>query len=175
MDRTYIPLDDSTGHPSYHREWYVLRTKQHAERQVAHVLESRGIITFLPLLRRRLVEPLFPCYLFLNIDCSTDEYLRSRSAPGVSYILSSDGVPAPVPAELVEEIRRRVDRENTLPPAARFAQGDRVVVTSGPFRGLEAIFDRAMTPQGRCQVLLQILGRLTRVQVGAEYLGKARA
>lgn len=120
------------------------------------------------------MEPLFPCYLFLNIDCGTDEYLRSRSAPGVSYILSSDGVPAPVPAELVEQIRQRVDRENALGPAARFAQGDRVIVSSGPFAGLEAIFDRALTPQGRCLILLQILGRLTRVQVSAEYLTKAR-
>lgn len=158
------------------RQWYVLKTKPHAERQVVSVLTGRQIITYLPLLRRpRRVEPLFPGYLFLNIDCGSDDILRSRSAPGVSYILNADGVPLPVPDGLVEEIRRRAEVENSLAPAARFRSGDQVVVTAGPFRDVEAIFDRALTPHGRCLILLQILGRLTPVQIDAGFLETARA
>ncbi|MBI2952730.1 MAG: hypothetical protein HYY30_00315 [Chloroflexi bacterium] len=162
------------GEQGDNRRWYVLKTKPHAERQTANVLDARRIIVYLPLLKRRVVEPLFPGYLFLKIDCESDEYLRSRSAPGVSYILSGDGAPLPVESRLIEEIRQRLALENTKRPAARFTPGDRVVVTSGVFRGVEAIFDRALTPRGRCLVLLEILGRLTRVQVGAEHLTKAR-
>lgn len=142
---------------------------------MSRILEGRSIDIYLPLLKRRRVQPLFPGYLFLRINCRSDEHLRSRSAPGVSYILSVDGVPIPVPDGLIEEIRRRVDRENRLGPAARFAPGDRVVVTSGPFRDVEAIFDRALTPQGRCLVLMAILGRLTRVELDADYLAEAGA
>ncbi|MCL5265309.1 MAG: hypothetical protein M1343_09000 [Chloroflexi bacterium] len=165
--------DEQATSSSFNRQWYVMKTKPHAERQVAQILDSRQITAFLPLLkRRRPFEPLFPGYLFLKIDCQTDEYLRTRSAPGVSYILNAEGIPIPVMEGLIEEIRRRVDLENCLGPAARLMPGDRVMVTAGPFRDIEAIFDRALTPRGRCLVLLRILGRLTRVQIDAEYLAK---
>ena len=52
-----------------------------------------------------------------------------------------------------------------------FTLGERVAVTSGPFSGLEAIFQRYIPARQRCQVLLQILGRLAKVEVPAEVLG----
>ena len=76
---------------------------------------------------------------------------------------------------LVEEIKRRVEVENNLGSAARFKPGDLVLVTAGPFRDIEAIFDWSLTPQGRCLVVLRILGRLTRVQIDVEYLAKVTA
>lgn len=175
LDKAYIEVTDQDGAPIYLPQWYVLKTKPRAERHAASILESRQVHVYLPLLKRqRSFEPLFPGYLFLKIDCQTDEYLRSRSAPGVSYILNADGVPIPVPEDLVEAIRRRLGEENSLSPAERFRQGERVIVTSGPFRDIEAVFDRALTPHGRCQVFLQILGRITRVQLDAGKLAKLR-
>ncbi|MBI2864822.1 MAG: hypothetical protein HYX94_09715 [Chloroflexi bacterium] len=166
-------LADSGNEVKYQRQWYVLKTKPHVERQVSHILEARGLAAYLPLLNRRHIpEPLFPGYLFLKIDCNTDEYLRSRSAPGVSYFLSAAGAPIPVMDGLVDEIKRRTDKENNLGPAARFSPGDRVLVTAGPFRGVEAIFDRALSSQGRCLILLRILGHLANVQVDAEHVAK---
>jgi transcriptional antiterminator RfaH len=120
------------------------------------------------------LEPLFPQYMFLHIDCQTNEYLESRSAPGVSHFLCADGTPVALPAGLVEEIRHRVERENGLGPVVRFAAGDPVVITAGPFRDLEAVFQHTLTPQGRCLVLLHILGQFTRVQIDASFLAKAR-
>jgi transcriptional antiterminator RfaH len=153
--------------------WYVAKTKPRAERQVQSVLNGRGIGTYLPWLRRRQrSEPLFPGYIFLQLDRRSDGFLRSRAAPGISYILCADREPIVVVEDLIEEIRRRVDIENQLRPAERFKPGEKVVVRSGPFRDLEAVFDRALTPQGRCMVFLQIMGRLTRVQVDADCLAK---
>lgn len=153
--------------------WYVFKTKPHAEIQVDSLLGSRQIVTYLPLLRRRnRFEPLFPGYLFVKVDLSTDQYMRSRSVPGVSYILNADGMPIAIDEEIVEHIRQRVEGEN-IRPAARFASGDSVVITAGPFRGLDAIFDRAVTPQGRCLVLLKMLGQMSRVQVSVDQLAKA--
>lgn len=163
------------GIAELNRKWFVLRTKPRAERQVEKVLESRQIVTYLPLLRRRkTVEPLFPNYMFLWIDRYSDEYLRSRSAPGVNYILSNEGEPIPIADALVEAIRQRVEHENSLGPAARFKPGDRVVIRSGPFRDVEAIFDRQLSPSGRVAVLLQIVNRTARIQIDADLLVKVR-
>jgi transcriptional antiterminator RfaH len=154
---------------AYKPQWYVAKTKPHIERQAARVLESRQISVYLPLLRsRNRVEPLFPGYLFLRIDLHTDDYLRSQSAPGITYILGSE--PIAVPEELIQAIRERVDRENVQSPVQRFKQGDQVIIASGPFDDIQAIFDRALSPRGRCFVLLEVLGRITRVQLDADAL-----
>ncbi len=159
--------------PVGHRRWYVVKTRPNAERLVQYILTTRRIAVYMPMLkRRRLAEPLFPGYLFLKIDCRTDEYCRSRSAPGVSYILSAEGKPIPVEDELVEEIKRRVNWHSDAHATHDLAPGDRVAVAAGPFRDVEAIFDREISPRGRCLVLLNILGRMTRVEVDAQYLVK---
>ena len=51
--------------------------------------------------------------------------------------------------------------------------GERVLITSGPFQYLEAIFDRRLSASGRSLVLLQLLNQLVRVDVGEECLDKA--
>lgn len=158
----------------YDPRWYVAKTKPRVERQVASILESRGIRAYLPLLKRRQrFEALFPGYLFLNMDLRTDEYLRSRAAPGISYFLCAEREPVSVPDDLVDTIRQWVEHENAMKPAERFKPGDPVLIAAGPFRDVEAIFDRSLTPQGRCIVLLHILGKLTRVQVDAGLLVKS--
>lgn len=173
---TFRFLDASPGDEnSPSREWCVAKSKAHAERQVVSVLEARQITTYLPLLKRqRSMEPLFPGYIFLNIDWQSDELLRCRSAPGVSYILSADGVPIPVTEELIQEIKNRLDRDNGSGAGSGLTAGDRVRITSRPFSGLEAAFDGNLTPHGRCHILLRILGRLVRVQIHAGCLKKLR-
>jgi transcription antitermination factor NusG len=41
-----------------------------------------------------------------------------------------------------------------------FRHGEIVHVTRGPFEGLNALFDRTLSPEGRVRVLLELMGRL---------------
>jgi transcription antitermination factor NusG len=73
-----------------------------------------------------------------------------------------------VPAELIEEIKQRqaYHQKRMLEEITRpFEAGEKLRVVTGPFEGLEAIFDRKLSSAGRCQVLLNILGQLSRVQM----------
>lgn len=47
-------------------------------------------------------------------------------------------------------------------------------ITHGPFAGYEAIFDMRLSGSERVQVLLQMLGRLVKVQVNAGAIEKRR-
>lgn len=178
MGEMYTVPEDTTSLDiaNIDRRWYVLKTKPHAESQVQSILETRQIATFLPLLKQtRRSEVLFPGYLFVRIARNSDQFVRSRSVPGVSYILNIDGSPEPINDELVEEIRRRVEKENNINPITRFSSGDRVIVRSGPFQGLDAVFERALTPRGRSLILMTLLGKTTRVQVDFRCLTIVRA
>lgn len=150
----------------------MLKTKPRAEGTVCAVLTGRRVEVYLPLVKvpkatpssRR--EALFPGYVFSRIDIHGDEWLQTRSAPGVAYILGCDGKPSPVPDAVVTTVRQRLAAcGGDLRP--RLARGDRVIITGGPLRGLEAVFDGELSGSGRSRVLLAILGRLTPLCIGS--------
>jgi transcriptional antiterminator RfaH len=50
--------------------------------------------------------------------------------------------------------------------------GEPVRIKEGPFSGLEAIFERSLKGSERVAVLLEILGRQTRIVLPSETIGK---
>jgi transcriptional antiterminator RfaH len=160
--------------------WYVLKTKPRAEHQVASYLASRQVDVYCPVLRRRgrtaarirPLEVLFPGYLFCRLGDNPEHWKLARWSPGTAYILGDGEHPIPVPDPVIEAIRARVAFENQVGPAVRFQPGDRVRILSGPLAGLEAVFDRALSPSGRSRVLVAFLSSLTRVELDARVLQK---
>jgi len=156
------------------RSWFVLRSRPRREHSVCAYLLGRAIEAYFPLLRRRrarrpvVVEPLFPNYLFVRLRLGTEEVAIARSCPGASYLLGAPGQPIAVPDELVAQIRAR----EAAGPVG-FRPGQRVVITSGPFRDLEAIFDAQLSASGRVRVLLQLVGRLVGVELTEDMLRRA--
>jgi transcriptional antiterminator RfaH len=164
------------------RCWFAVRTKPRREWQARLVLDDRGIEVYLPEIpmRQRRGDPtprrelLFPGYMFARLAVATPEWVVARSAPGVAYFLGSAGSPAPLPDGLVDEIRARVADRQRLGWRPAFATGDRVVIDKGPFVGLEAVFDRVLSPRGRVRVFLEIVSRLVPLDLDVEYLIRAR-
>lgn len=173
----------SLGRAGKSMAWYVARTKPRREQQAAAVLVQRGVEVYLPVLRRRKHragrrdwEPLFPCYLFASLQVPSDQWLAARSAPDVAYFLgtaSGEGYPVALPEDFVPALMARVDLANRDGGLSRFKPGDRVVITSGPFRYLEAVFDRRLSPSGRARVLVRLLRRLVPVELPEEQLKRA--
>ena len=161
--------------------WYVARTKPRSEFTTAAMLAQRGVEVFLPAVppRRRADRPsrreaLFPGYLFARLDLASDAWLIARSAPGVAYFLGADGAPTPLPDDLIETIQLRLERQATRRREAPFRPGELVVITDGPFTGLEAVFDGCLSARGRVRVLLEIVERQVPVAVDVHHLAKAK-
>ncbi len=156
--------------------WYTVQTKRHGEGRVARHLASRAIPAFLPLVevaRRRNgirhtgLEPLFPGYLFVQmeaVDRSPHCWHAVRWSPGVQRILGVADEPVPVPDEAIQAIQERTRDLGFVRPGHRFAAGDRVRFRSGSLAGLEAILESAVPRAGRVRVLLELLGRVLRVE-----------
>jgi transcriptional antiterminator RfaH len=101
---------------------------------------------------------------------TTSDWLRARSAPGVAYFVGAAGRPSAEPDDLVEEIRGRVAAPPPPNPQPPFGPGDRVLITGGPFAGLEAIFEHRLSPAGRVRVFLQIVTQLLKVDLHVDQL-----
>jgi len=156
--------------------WYVAKTKPGKEWLVKTYLTQRqSVEVFLPLIRRPAGrkpgwEALFPTYIFCLVDPQSADWPAIRWAPGLSYFLCTGQELVPVSDELIAHLKQQVFWWNEGGYMPRLTPGERVMVASGPFSGLEAIFQKYIPARQRCQVLLHILGRLAKVEVPAEVL-----
>ncbi len=158
--------------------WYIAKTKPQKETTTVNFLSQCDVQVFYP----KVVSPghngaksqaLFPTYLFCHLDPESVIWPKVRWAPGMSYFLSCDGEPAPVPDTLVDYLRLRVSQWNDLDQVRRLSQGERVVITGGPFTGLEGIFQRYMGAKQRCMIFLDVVGRLINVELSAWEVAEA--
>jgi transcriptional antiterminator RfaH len=152
--------------------WVVLKTQPQREVLAAEAVRARGGESFVPYLpaRRRdgRAVPLFPGYLFARV-ASAEDLLPIRSAPGVAYVLPrAAGAPALVPELVVDALRGR-----TAYPTLR--HGDHVVIEDGPFRWMEAVFDRQLSAAGRVRILLALVNRTVALQVDEQLLKRVGA
>jgi transcriptional antiterminator RfaH len=147
--------------------WCVCRSEPQRELTAARFLGVAGHEVYLPRIRetrvsrgRRIVttQSLFSNYLFARIEL---QWRSARWSVGVSALIMSGESPAPVPDELIAELRSR-ERDGLieLPTAERFEAGDVVRITSGVFKGLSGLV-AGMRPQERVELLLSALGRMT--------------
>ncbi|HZW29434.1 MAG TPA: transcription termination/antitermination NusG family protein [Isosphaeraceae bacterium] len=152
------------------KSWYAVRTKPRKETTAATLLTQRGIEVYLPQVRVHrehgkpaVLEPFFPGYLFGRLDPEQADLARANYTPGVLYVLGYGGEPCPVPDLVVATIQQRLESARGRPSDLR--PGERLLITSGPLRGLEAIFDAHLSPTGRVRVLIRLLKRLCRAEV----------
>jgi transcriptional antiterminator RfaH len=148
--------------------WAVLRTRPRQESLAAQSILAQGVEAYVPKLpARRSTEPeqpLFPGYLFANVDPDSDDLLRIRSAPGVSYVLPQAGPPALLRDATLDEIRTRLVFHRAQ-RSRKLEHGDRVTIVSGPLRWHDALFDRHLNAAGRVRILLDLVERTVPVDV----------
>lgn len=155
--------------------WYLIHTRPRQERIALENIERQGYGAFLPLMRtpkRRqggrladVVEPMFPRYLFVRLNTTTDNWRPLHSTLGVSALVRFGTEPARVPGDLVELLRGQADEEG-IRDIARPAPkpGMRVRIAAGPFAGFEGIF-QARSGKERVILLLEVASRAARVEI----------
>ncbi|HJW57972.1 MAG TPA: transcription/translation regulatory transformer protein RfaH [Burkholderiaceae bacterium] len=169
-----------TGIASKTTAWYLLHAKPRGENIALVNLERQGYECYLPQIRiervrRRktelVTEPMFPRYLFIRLDSSDQgkSWSPIRSTLGVNQLVYFGGRPGKVDDTLVDLLRQR---EQIMPIETMFHNGDSVVITSGPFAGIEAIYQTA-DAERRALILLDILSRRVSMKIDTSRLRKA--
>ena len=160
-----------SGYDSAPMHWLLAYTKPRQEALAEEHLRRQGFEVLCPQLRvqklrRRkwtwVEEPLFPRYLFVG---ATDEqsWAPVRSTVGVTSLVRFGGQVVEVPLKLIEGLRNAAEEPRSARPL--FRQGQKVRIVAGDFATLDAVFDMAEGEE-RATVLLELLGRQSRVGVG---------
>ena len=158
--------------------WYVIQCKGGESFRAAEHLTNQGFEVFHPVLnikRKRqgklttVTEPLFPYYLFIRLDQVVSNWRPIRSTRGVLRLLTFGNKPVATPDALIDTLRAQPHHQDDI--HTYFSAGEKVTITEGPFKDLEAIFTRCKGEE-RAIVLLNVLNRPQHLDLPIETLSK---
>ena len=157
--------------------WYVVYTRTGMERMALGHLENQGYTVYLPqrLKERRharridkIKTPLFPRYLFVQLDLEIDRWHAINGTYGVGYLVTMGDRPSAVPAGIVEMIGANENEEGLVEivDPCPYETGDVVEITQGALADQTGIF-KCDDDKQRVTLLLSLLGREMEVRLPA--------
>ena len=163
--------------------WYVAQTQPNAESKAVAHLGRQGFVTYLPryMKRRRharrvdlVPAPLFPRYLFIEIDTTIQRWRSIFSTVGVSQLVCTGDTPTPVSDQVVTLLKDREDTAGFIQLDRRpmFRVDDKIRVLDGVFADCLGLYE-GMKDNDRVAILLDLLGRKVRVMVDLESVSAA--
>ena len=153
------------------KEWYVVNTYSGHEYKVKEKLESKIESMGLQDNIFRIVIPettevevkngvkkekqkkMFPGYILVEMKMSDESWYIVRNTPGVTGFIGSSGKGAKPTPLLPQEIDRIL------------ADGTKVNIIDGPFKGMSGSVDTLDLENGRLNVLIDLFGQETPVEV----------
>jgi len=164
------PLDDAN------RRWFVVHTQPKSEMRAVPNLERQGYHTFCPCMRHTVrharkstpvMVPLFPGYVFVQLDVSADQWRSINGTRGVIRLITNGETPVAVPVGIVEDLQRRISPDGAMDWTTSLKIGDQVKIAEGPFAAFIGTLQK-LDASGRVRVLLDLLGRSVSVSLHAE-------
>ena len=158
--------------------WFAVVTKPRQEKIALENLQRQGFECFLPMAEnpyqrrskkhQKIIEPLFPRYLFLNAIADIQNLAPVRSTKGVISMVRFGTELAVLPEQVINAIKQRINPETGLIKikAIEIRTGDKVKIFDGPLTGLSGIVAERNSEK-RALVLMELLGRPTKVKVDA--------
>ena len=158
--------------------WFAVVTKPRQEQIALENLQRQDFECFLPLAEnpyqrrrkrhQRMIEPLFPRYLFLNAIADQQNLAPVRSTRGVSTMVRFGTDLAVVPESIINAIKNRMDPATGLIriEPIEVKAGDKVRVFDGPLAGVSGIVQERSS-ENRALILMELMGRPTAVEVDA--------
>jgi len=163
--------------------WYVAQTRVNCEAQAVRNLSRQGYAVYCPRYRRSrrharkveaVIKPLFPRYLFVAIDLTTQRWRSIYSTLGVSHLITCDERPLALPEGVIEDIRKREDGDGfvRLQNRISFSPGEKVRVIGRAFADTLALFE-GQGDRERVSILMDLLGRQVRVVLPVDMIARA--
>jgi|ERR1700722_20310548 len=157
------------------KQWFVAYTQPCKEYTAQENLMQQGFKTYLPLYKRlrrharkvdTILSPLFPRYIFVELDVKRDSWRCINGTHGVIYLLMIENKPTAISTFIIDQLQLQEDTEGTVPLSsiAMFDQGQSVYIKEGVFSGYTAIFEK-MDDKQRVKLLLNFLGREQTIQL----------
>ncbi len=160
--------------------WVLIYTKAKEEKKAKENLQRQGFKTFLPLIlasnkesKHKYLVPIFPRYLFAQINLETDNWSSIQSSYGVSKIVMFSDKFTFIPNDTIKLIQDKLDESGVYKEDVSivdYQEGDSVTIKEGRFAGIDAIF-LSNKSKDRVRLLMKLLNttiisEITRSDIG---------
>ncbi len=154
------------------QEWFLAATKAKQEFRAVENLKNQEIHAFCPTIKIEKIannkkqiieEAVFKGYIFIQISSNDPCWHKVRSTRGIRDWIRFSGNVAKVPTNLVLDLINAKESE-TIVILNKINHGDKVRILSGPFEGLEGIFQKD-DGELRAIILLNFLGKANRITI----------
>ena len=163
------------------RAWYLLRCKSRQEKRAELNLTNQNWRCYCPMVwvnksktvvPKKIFEPLFPGYLFIELEDDVGNWGAISSTRGVLEFVRFGQYPTQVPISIIEKLMGSLSAvEIGLNSEITFCSGDTVYVSNGCFEGLKAIY-QCESGKDRAIILLNVLGENTAIKVDIKTIEK---
>lgn len=162
-------------------KWYLIMSKPNKDAYAEEQLSCQGYIIYRPVISvkkkvrgkiKKVEESLFPRYLFVQLKAGVDDWSPIRSTRGVLSIVRFGIIPAEVPNRLIQLLKQKENKNTAIAMNMnRFKQGEKIIIESGPFAGIEAVF-KSYKGEERVIVLLNILSNISTLSLSLDMIEK---
>ena len=159
--------------PAQPGKWVVVNTHPHKESLAIENLQRQGFRTYCPMARRRIrharreqdvLRPLFPGYVFTQVDTTLQRWRSIVSTFGVRSLVSFGDRLSFLQDDFIQALMFREVDGAIVRPTTPYAVGQQVRVSGGPFDGIVATIIE-LNEKDRLVVLLNLLKRPVRVKL----------
>ena len=164
--------------------WYIIQAYSNFEKKVRDAIlseaETKGLERFIEQIevptetvvevrKGRKVESerkYFPGYVLAKMDLTDEVYHLIKNTPKVTGFLGTQTRPLPVPDAEVDRILGTAKDSGDAPrPMISFEIGEKVKVVDGSFQSFEGNVESVDEANARLEVLINIFGRATPVEL----------
>lgn len=141
--------------------WYAVYTRPRHEKKVFRQFQQECIEAYLPLRttirkwsdrKKKISEPFFSCYLFVNI--TQKDYHKVLNVPGVVRYVAFEGKAVTIPDMQISLIKNLLQEDyETVEYNERISAGTKVRIVAGPLAGIDGVL---IFHSGKRRVIVRI-------------------
>lgn len=165
------------------KNWYVIHTYSGYENKVKTNLEQRlqsmGLADRISQIvvpteevteirggkKKKVSKKFFPGYVLIEMEMSDETWHIVRHTPGVFGFIGDKNKPTPLDEAEVKDILQVPTGVSRLKPSLKFEKNEPIRVIQGPFTNFIGTVGEIDPKQGKLKVMMNILGRITPVEL----------
>ena len=164
-------------------EWYAIQTYSGSEKSVKLAIENllketnmldkmeqivvhtEDIVEFKNNKRKVTARSLYPGYVFIKIDLSTELWHLIQSLPRVGRFIGEAKKPTPLSQQDIDVILEKVNNRAAPKPKVSFHQGEFVRIIDGAFLNFTATVEEYDMEHRKLKLNISIFGRNTPIEI----------
>ncbi|MBO4245209.1 MAG: transcription termination/antitermination protein NusG [Bacilli bacterium] len=178
MDKEWYVVNTYSGHESKVKEKLEARTESMGMQDYIFrviIPETKEVETLKDGTTKEKTHKMFPGYILVEMIMSDEAWYIVRNTPGVTGFIGSSGKGAKPTPLLPQEIDRILTNMgmSRLNVDTELSVGDKVNIVDGPFKGMMGKVDNIDNENNRLNVLIDLFGQETPVEVELFQVTKA--